>query len=524
MKPETWFSTADGSSQRIGVKAGESTQATFRFKAVGPVTDGKHRVTGIGTVASDAVEKTSTVRPNGRQITQSSSRILRGTSMHEVVIPGDVIPGTVSSELKIYPNLMAHIVDGIEAIMHRPYGCAEQVISSAYPSVLFLRHSRHAGGRPEALQRKAVRYVELAYHKLRGYQSPKGGFSYWAKGEPNLAVTAYAVQFLHDAGEFISIDEDTYRPAQNWLVDQQAEDGSWSTNVQLTSLITRVLSSKDVRGHLKKDPVPAALDFLRRRARSFGEPYATALLALAALDAGEQNIAAEALDFLERNARREAGGAYWTLETNTPFYSWGLPGRLETTALAVQALAAGRSIDAPLVDEGLGFLLRNKDHFGVWYSTQTTVRVLDTLGTLIGQRTASMDGSVEIFVNGTRAAVARLNRRSEPSSPVTVDLSKFLAPGTNRVEVREVRPTGAATIQLVESHYVRWDQQPEQEHTGALRFSVEYDRTEAAIGEEVHAIVKAERVGFKGYGMMLAEVGLPPGANVDRASLEEAMG
>ncbi len=35
--------------------------------------------------------------------------------------------------------------------------------------------------------------------------------------------------------------------------------------------------------------------------------------------------------------------------------------------------------------------------------------------------------------------------------------------------------------------------------------------------------MKAERVGFRGYGMMLAEVGLPPGAEVDRASLEEAM-
>jgi A-macroglobulin receptor binding domain len=35
--------------------------------------------------------------------------------------------------------------------------------------------------------------------------------------------------------------------------------------------------------------------------------------------------------------------------------------------------------------------------------------------------------------------------------------------------------------------------------------------------------VKAERIGFRGYGMLLAEIGLPPGADVDRASLETAM-
>jgi hypothetical protein len=35
--------------------------------------------------------------------------------------------------------------------------------------------------------------------------------------------------------------------------------------------------------------------------------------------------------------------------------------------------------------------------------------------------------------------------------------------------------------------------------------------------------VEAERVGHSGYGMMLAEAGLPPGTEVDRASLERTM-
>ena len=34
--------------------------------------------------------------------------------------------------------------------------------------------------------------------------------------------------------------------------------------------------------------------------------------------------------------------------------------------------------------------------------------------------------------------------------------------------------------------------------------------------------MEAERVGFAGYGMMIAEIGLPPGVEVDRESLEEA--
>lgn len=41
--------------------------------------------------------------------------------------------------------------------------------------------------------------------------------------------------------------------------------------------------------------------------------------------------------------------------------------------------------------------------------------------------------------------------------------------------------------------------------------------------EEVTCSVDAERVGFKGYGMLLAEIGTPPGADVSRESLEAAM-
>jgi len=39
-------------------------------------------------------------------------------------------------------------------------------------------------------------------------------------------------------------------------------------------------------------------------------------------------------------AHKEGTATYWNLEANTsPFYGWGNTGRLETTALALEALA-----------------------------------------------------------------------------------------------------------------------------------------------------------------------------------------
>src|SRR5205807_3402357 len=57
----------------------------------------------------------------------------------------------------------------------------------------------------------------------------------------------------------------------------------------------------------------------------------------------------------------------------------------------------------------------------------------------------------------------------------------------------------------------------------SLRYSVKFDRSAASVGDLIQCTVHAERVGFRGYGMMLAEVGLPPGADVDRASLNSAV-
>jgi hypothetical protein len=50
-----------------------------------------------------------------------------------------------------------------------------------------------------------------------------------------------------------------------------------------------------------------------------------------------------------------------------------------------------------------------------------------------------------------------------------------------------------------------------------------FDKRVSTTSDEITCHVEAERVGFRGYGMMLAEIGLPPGADVDRSSLETAM-
>lgn len=558
MKPEGWFSLAGASQKRAEVRAGDAAREVFNFRATASVKDGKQRITAIGEEASDAIERVVTVHPDGEERAETDSRVFSDRATLETAIPLDAIKGTPRGELKIYPNLIGHVIESIEGIMQRPYGCGEQLISASYPSLLVLRaYKRNGTAPPEKLGARATRYLKSGYEGLLNYRAEGGGFSYWGgTAQADLALTAYALRFLDDAREFIEVDENVITEARQWLIKEQLEDGSWQGyytgdwakgegSAKVTALIARTLartgkgraetsSSSSQKEKTAHDALLLAFKFLDRKVAELDEPYLIASYALASLDAGDQQRAERAIARLARLAHAEGDGSYWLLETNTPFYGWGLAGRIETTALVLQALSLGNTkgkveeMDA-LINRGLLFLLKRKDRYGVWYSTQATVNVLEALIALLSNpSTDNSPSAASVIVNGRVATTIQLPAPGQLTAPLTYDLTKFLSTGSNRVEIERTGTGGArVSAQLVSNYYVPWTKSladdTKQSNAGALKLSVNFDKTQVGVTNEVACKVKAERVGSRGYGMMLAEIGLPPGADVDRASLNRAM-
>jgi A-macroglobulin TED domain/A-macroglobulin receptor binding domain len=479
---------------------------------------------------------------------------------------------------------MAHVIEGVEAIMERPYGCGEQTISSTYPSLLLLRESRQTG-QDFPRRSQAGRYLQAGYDRLLNYRDESGGFTYWGRGEPNVALTAYALRFLNEARALINVNDDVVNAACEWLVKQQRPDGSWAAyeygnkvddkqrTALLTSYVARVLavSEQKAKGQkadaAKKDPQPSssstrvsissalkvALDYLGQRVNEIDEPYLLASYVLAALDAGEGTRAAPVIEKLRVLAHPEGGATYWALETNTPFYGWGRAGRVETTALVVQALArsAGSQPGAvrgprrgsagsraeqtndPLIRSGLLFLLRQKDRYGVWHSTQATINVFDALLAILQKSpgAAGLQTDVaELVINGRAVQKIQLPPPNQLVAPIILNISQHLGAGNNSVELRRANSSSLASAQVAATYYVPWsassaskDANVRVGEASSLRLLARFDKTEGKVSDEIICHVEAERVGFRGYGMLLAEIGLPPGADVDRASLETAM-
>ncbi|MBI2840278.1 MAG: carboxypeptidase regulatory-like domain-containing protein [Acidobacteria bacterium] len=545
LRPEPWLKIVGSRVGPVQVLPRKPRVERLTFRAVRPVRNAPLRVTAAGDGVGDAVEKPVTVHPDGEEVVTTECQLLSGQAIMHAVVPDDALPGSVEAELVLYPNLIAQVAESAEGLLERPHGCAEQTASVAFVSLLLLRNSAQQAPEAPTLVR-ARRYVQDGYDRLLDFQQPSGGFSYWRGGEPDPALTAYVIRFLTQAQGVVVVDVSALERARDWLLKNQAADGRWpmlagevedrNETLALTAMILRVIAetatgAADLAVGVR---LSRGLVHLRDRLDEIPEPYALASYCLAALAVGDKTAASAAARLLSVLAHEEGGAAYWSLETNTPFYGRGVAGRIETTALAVQALAgaqaAGIAVERETIDRGVLFLFRHKDRLGVWSSTQATVNALEALLAQLSRESPASDvpGSsspVDIVINGERLQTVDLATADFLGGISRIDIAGSLHAGENKIEIRGARPVPTGLARIAVASYRPWarpDAQSRADRASSLALAVQFDTTEAQTGTAITCHVSAERIGFKGYGMLLAEVGLPPGADVDRRSLEEA--
>jgi len=552
ISPEPWSSLLSQSKQQVSVPPNGNASVVFAFRADASTRNGKQRISARDRATGDAVEHEISVHPDGQQITFSAAKILAGNdNTVNVDVPATAIPGSSDIELMLYPSLVAHVLEAMHGIGMRPAGCAEQITSTAYVNLLGLQLLKKQGtidGSAQAdLVAQAKQSVQSGYEQLVSSQREDGGFGYWKSGSSDVALTAYVLRFLNAAKDYVEVDPTVARKAQRFLLAKQQNNGSWTKwdwskereveDPQITSEVARSLAvtlPDPKQGERKaiETSLKAAMDYLDLQA--WRDAYMIGNYAIAANAMNDMHLMAQARASLAELAHPEGSSTYWNLETNTsPFYGWGNAGRLETTALAVQALASSpdQNQDAnEQVSRGVQYLLSHKDPYRVWYSTHATVAAVEALATAIPVGNDKGEGSKAILtVNGHEATAVDLPAAKDVVGAIAVDLTEFLRAGTNTVQV--LRPENGAPMnaQAITSYYVPWNyssavlgENVQRGETRALRLNVHYGQTAPKVDEPVRCEVQVERIGFVGYGMMVAEIGLPPGSEVDRQSLQDS--
>jgi uncharacterized protein YfaS (alpha-2-macroglobulin family) len=437
----------------------------------------------------------------------------------------------------------------MKAVLERPYGCAEQTISTAYASLLYLELATAA--KAESPERnKAQAFLQLGYDRLLGYFNSGGGLTYWGGNDTtgDAALTAYGVEFMTEAEPFITVDRSRIAGAIQWLLSQQSTDGSWKPRygavsaretLYIANALQTAIEAKDFSTFAPADlqsrvkqAIAKANAYAATSLLALHDPSSNALRLLLAVRTSDSAALSGARVELTSSVERGKGGAHWEFDGYSPFYGWGAGGRLETTALVLAALqAAGDKADEALKNDALLYLLQSRDEYGVWMSGQATVRVLKALlPVAVRQLQGPATGNFALKVNGQPLSKDLADALKADSklldAPRIIDLSAMIHGGVNTLEFAGATESTFANAQVTAWLYVPWMQTAIGKTASTvpgksfgLDFSYNCDAANAAVGQPIDCTVSARRFGSGGYGMMLAEVGLPPGADVDRASL-----
>lgn len=522
LEPATWYTLLSADNrQTLTVGPNDVEVAYFRIRAE-RFGHFALQVTAWGEKMSDAIAREVTVVPYGTEERVSASDWLReNRATVPVLIPEETVPGTARVEVKIYPGPAAQLLDGLEGLLRMPSGCFEQTSSATYPNVLILDYLVRSGQATPEVQMTAERYIAMGYQRLLTFEvdGHPGGFSLFGDPPPSLMHTAYGLMEFADMSRVYPVDPALTDRIARWLLAQQNGDGSWDpgyggvhfpswqklANARLP--ITAYVAWALVEAGYGDDPgVQKALDYLLAHASEADDPYVLALM-VNAFSASDRTRSQSRflLERLERAAVVKDDAAYWPSDVESFTGAYGESAGLETTALATYALMrAGGNPD--LVQRGLTYLVRAKDTFGVWQTTQATVLALKAFVLSLEQGgDQPVEGTVRATLNG--GATQEVTLKPEAAGVVHTLYFDDIPVGPNTVTLEAAGEMRGLLYQVTAVYYVPWKEEPAG---GPIEIQVTYDRTELEVNETVTQRVRVTLREGRARWVVL-DLGVPPG-------------
>jgi len=246
--------------------------------------------------------------------------------------------------------------------MGYPHGCIEQTVSAVFPQIYLDKFAELSTEQKNKIQSN----VTAAIDRLRKFQHPEGGFTYWPGNEqPDSWGSNYAGHFLIEArakGYFVPDDL-----INNWKKFQRKMASNWRKNteyyrddlIQAYRLYTLALAQSPEIGTMN-----------RLREEVGGSVPARWMLASAYAVSGQAETAKKIIEGLEKGIA----------EYKELSYTYGSSTRDEAIIIETLSLLKDREAALPLVQK----ISERLSNSGYWMSTQTTAYSLKAIATFVG--------------------------------------------------------------------------------------------------------------------------------------------
>lgn len=485
-----------------------------RLRAVRSAEEAPLEVSAVGNRQADAVRRTLRVVPGGYPQKKIELALLTGDTKLAFSIPANSIAASRRARLHVYPSYAALLLESVKGLVRIPAGCGEQVTSSAYANLVAYQMLQQAGPPFAALAQSALANVRRGVEQLEAYRQEDGGVAYFARGKSDAQVSAAALEFLAEASQATAVDSEWLEELAEYVARQQQQDA------KRAALQAKALAAAK---RAKVDLDDAALRKLLERYAQSEDAYIVAALLEAAVSARDPERGKVWAERLAALAKTRAGLVSWEMGTGSPFYSWGRTAEVEATGRALSALALWESSQGrnpaqlALARGAASFLLRSRGEFGIWFSTQATLRSVQGLTTFAGglPQWGNREAALELRVNDKEIS---LSAAQSALDVVAVDVSEALREGEN---VLTLRGNGSVSLLLarVEADYtVPWER-AELRKSDGMHLAWKCPKTTLVRGESVPCYLDVQRAVSEG-GMLIAEVQLAPGLEVDKTALE----
>jgi len=531
LKPDAGFELSGQEyEQFITLKPGEvgAVHYPITAKKVGKLN---LEVAAYGPDAADRVSRELGVIPEGIKKEESlQGKLNKGENTFAFTIPEAAVPDSDIAVLKLHPGVMSQIVEGLDNIFNKPYGCFEQTSSITYPNILALKYMRDTKQvRPET-EAKALTFIEMGYQRLLSFEVKGGGFDWFGNAPSNIMLSAYGLMEFKDMSDVSYVDNSVLERTYNWLASKQEADGAFFSQGGIPEGITSYGSTRGKAtafvawalrhaGYGDTDTYRRAIGAIEKNLGELTDDYVRALILNAIGDnANYKDTANKVADALAASAVKDADGlVHWKTKSDTAVYSFGDSADVETTAIAVLGLIE-TGLHTDLVEGAVNWLVSKKIPDGTWPTTSGTVMSLKALINAEGKAGRNITGNVEVILNGQKLETISLTKENNDLLQM-VDLRPALRIGRNDITV--TADTTGLAYQL--SYWYNTPGTGMEGISGQINFEVkvDYDRTELASGDKVKVNVSVANRDMRDAMMVLVDLGLAPGFAPDAASLDD---
>ncbi|GAB1860997.1 CD109 antigen [Camponotus japonicus] len=391
--------------KKVDVKANSGSSVSFMIipRELGYITI---KATANSVLAGDSVEHKLLVNAEGETQYKNEAvfldlRNVENTGANITInIPNNAVLGSESIQISAVGDILGPSIPNLANLIKMPFGCGEQNMLNFVPNIVILNYLKNTNQLTQAVQSKALKYLDTGYQQELTYRHTDGSFSAFGMSDPSGStwLTAFVVKSFKQAAEYIAVEDRIINEALEWLSNNQAANGSFpevgkvshrdmqggaAKGLALTAYtLIAFLENEDSVGKYR-NTINKAVDYIVRNMEGLNDTYALSLCAYA-LNLAKHPYETSAFNFLESMAMRKQGIKWWSKpipkDDKNPHYSLPRSVDVEMTSYALLSYLR-RNLVADAIPV-MKWLVKQRNTEGGFASTQDTVIGLQALAKL----------------------------------------------------------------------------------------------------------------------------------------------